>query len=548
MIEHLEIKNFALIENLSIDFSEGFNVITGETGAGKSIILGALGFLMGERADSGAIRTGSDEMIVNAVVSVPENHEIIPYLKERNIEPEDGQLIIKRIVRSNGKSAVYLQGQPITRAELTVVADSLIDMHGQSEHQSLLSVDKQRKIVDSFAQNENLLVKVSELNKKIAELKLQQEEIEKKIAEGKAQEDWLKFALEEIESAKIQIGEDEELKEKIAVIGQFETIYQHLSDCNEALKQAKSLMYDASVNATKAAKCDQSLNEFVSRIESSKIETEDIIQGINDYLSNVNYSEDAVNQMQDRLALLQKLKRKYGSTLEEVLKFAQDAYEKLDVCSNSELHLDKCREEIENCVSEYKKLSEELSLRRKKASSSLEKKIESVLKTLGMPNARFSINIDSDSERISANGFDTVSFMICANPGENLRQMKEIASGGELSRVMLALKTVLAKADSIQTQVFDEVDSGIGGSVALSLAQCIKDLSCEKQVIVITHLASVAAKAENHFVVSKSVENGRTYTHLVPVDGDLRVKEIARMLSGDEQDITLVHAKQLLGF
>lgn len=546
MIEHLEIKNFALIENLNVDFSEGFNVITGETGAGKSIILGALGFLMGERADSGAIRSGSDEMVVNAVVSIPQGHEILEYLKERDIEPEDGQIIIKRQVKTNGKSIVYVQGQPITRAELTVIADSLIDMHGQSEHQSLLSQDKQRKILDSFAKNTELVKNTAELYKQVTELEKKKEELEKELEEAKTQQDWLQFALEEIEGAKIQVGEDESLKEKISLVGQYETIFQNINSCNEALKQTRSLFYDASSYASKSAKCDNSLTEYVGRIESIRIEAEDILQSLESYISDVDYSEDAVNQMQERAALLQKLKRKYGQTLEQVLSFAQEAKRKLEDCSNSEELIAKCKAQLEKTLSEYRSCALLLSKRRAESALVLQKKIEGVLKTLGMPNAVFSIQVERQEDKVSANGFDTVAFMICPNPGENLRQMKEIASGGELSRVMLALKTVLAKEDSIQTQVFDEVDAGIGGAVALSLAGCISDLSKEKQVIVITHLASVAAKASRHFIVSKTVEDGRTYTHLKAADDSTRVSEIARMLSGDESEVSIEHARQLL--
>ena len=546
MLEHLEIKNFALIENLSIDFHEGFNVITGETGAGKSIILGALGLLMGEKADAGAIRTGADEITVNALISVPENHEIIPWLKERDVEPEDGAIIVKRLVRANGRSLITVQGQMFTRADLTYLADSLIDMHGQSEHQSLLLSDRQRKILDSYADDSVLLGRTAENYKNIVALKKQKEEILRQLEEGKRQEDYLSFALEEIESANIKDNEDEELKERVIMLGQYETIYENLNNCCEKLKEIKSLSYDACTYLSKAGKCDNSLADYVARLESSRIETEDIAQGLKDYIGSVDYSEDAINQMQERLSLLQKLKRKYGPTLFDVKVFASDAKEKLDICKNSELHLDKCDKELNNALSEYGKCASELSKKRTHAALELEKQIETTLRTLGMPNAVFSIRVESNEEKFSQNGNDSIVFMISANPGEDLKEMKEIASGGELSRVMLALKTVLAKADSIQTQVFDEVDSGIGGSVALNLANCIKSLSKDKQVIAITHLATIASKADSQFVVSKTVENGRTYSNLKQVEEDERVREIARMLSGDENNLTIEHAKALL--
>lgn len=546
MLEHLEIRNFALIENLSIDFSEGFNVITGETGAGKSIILGALGLLMGEKADTSAVRTGADEIVINAVVSVPEDHEILPWLAERGIYPEDGALFIKRTVKANGgRSLIYVQGQLFSRQDLCFLADSIIDMHGQSEHQSLLVSDKQRRILDSYAQNHDLLDCCAKSYHLIGSLEKQKEDILEALKEGQRQEDYLRFALDEITSADIKENEDEELKDRVKVLGQFESIYENITLCTERLRDMKSLYYDASSACTKAARCDSSLSDFTARIESSRIEAEDIAQGLRDYLGSVNYSEDVINSMQDRLAALQKLKRKYGPTLDDVQAFAQKAKETLDITQNSQDHLDSCEKALNNAKAQYEKESQKLSASRSKAAKELEKKIQLVLRTLGMPNADFRIQV-TDENKVSTIGRDRIDFMISANPGEPLKELKTIASGGELSRVMLALKTVLAKADSIQTQVFDEVDSGIGGSVALSLAKCIADLSKSKQVIAITHLASIASCADSQFVVSKSVSNGRTFTHLASVSGEDRVKEIARMLSGDESEVSLEHARKML--
>ncbi|MBQ7281147.1 MAG: DNA repair protein RecN, partial [Spirochaetales bacterium] len=297
-------------------------------------------------------------------------------------------------------------------------------------------------------------------------------------------------------------------------------------------------------SVSKASKVDSALSDFTARLESARIETEDIASGLKEYLSSVEYSEDAVNGMQDRLAALQKLKRKYGPTLNDVLTFAEKARETLDVTQNFEEHLNKCQKALDKAIHDYDAIAQKLSNARKKSAMTLQKSIEDVLRTLGMPNATFKIDISE--AKAGSHGSDLVSFMISANPGEPVKPIKEIASGGELSRVMLALKTVLSKADSIQTQVFDEVDSGIGGSVALSLARCIRDLSRTKQVIAITHLASIASIADTQMVVSKTVSGGRTFTHLRQVSGEDRVHEIARMLSGEESQVSLSHARNLL--
>ena len=545
MLEHLDIRNFALIENLSVDFSDGFNVITGETGSGKSIILGALGLLMGEKADTSAVRTGAEEIVVNAVLSVPEGHEILSWLKERDVEPEDGALYIRRTVKANGgRSLIHVQNQVFSRQDLCTLAESLIDMHGQSEHQSLLSVDRQRRILDSYAQNGALLPSCEQAYKKIGSLLRQKEELLASLEEGRRQADYLQFALDEIESAKVKVGEDEDLKERIRVLGQFESIFENISNCTDRLKEARAAVYDAVSSISRAAKSDSSLSDYVARLESARIETEDIAEALKEYLRSIEYSEDTVNSMQDRLALLQKLKRKYGPDLEGVISFAQKARQTLDVTENFQSHLDECEKALGEAQKQYGMYCAKLSDSRKKAASALQKSIEAVLRTLGMPNAMFSIDITEG--KTTSHGKDQIEFLISANPGEAQKALRDIASGGELSRVMLALKTVLSKEDEIQTQVFDEIDSGIGGSVAISLAKCIKDLSKTKQVIAITHLASIASLADSQMVVTKSVEQGRTFTHLKQVSGDERVREIARMLSGDESEVSLEHARRML--
>ena len=245
MLEHLEIRNFALIENLCVDFSEGFNVITGETGSGKSIILGALGLLMGEKADTSAVRTGTDEIIIDAVLSVPDGHEILPWLSERGVEPEDGAIYIRRTVKANGgRSLIHVQGQMFSRQDLCTLAESLIDMHGQSEHQSLLLNDRQRRILDSYSHNDALLNECADAFKLIGTLTRDKEDLERRLEEGRRQQDYLQFALEEIENAKPVPGEDEELKEKIRVLGQFESIYENVTLCTERLREVRTGIYD----------------------------------------------------------------------------------------------------------------------------------------------------------------------------------------------------------------------------------------------------------------------------------------------------------------
>ena len=358
MLEHLEIRNFALIENLCVDFSEGFNVITGETGSGKSIILGALGLLMGEKADTGAVRSGADEIVIDAVVSVPDGHEILPWLSERGVEPEDGVLYIRRTVKANGgRSLIHVQGQLFSRQDLGILAESLIDMHGQSEHQSLLVSDRQRRILDSYSHNDSLLSDCQEAFRLIGSLNHRKEELEKKLEEGRRQQDYLQFALEEIENARPVMGEDDELKDRIRILGQFESIYENVTLCSDRLKDVRTNIYDAISSVSRAAKVDSGLAGFTARLESARIETEDIASGLKDYLASVDYSQDSVNSMQDRLATLQKLKRKYGPTIADVLSFAENSRETLDMAQNSEEYLLKCTQDLEKAMRDYEAIA-----------------------------------------------------------------------------------------------------------------------------------------------------------------------------------------------
>ncbi len=549
MIENLEIRNFALIESLSIDLHPGFNVITGETGSGKSIILGALNLLLGEKADALSLRSGAPSLSVSAVFSIPEGHEILSWLADRGIEvdPDEREVVVRRIVKENGRSQIRIHDILCTREELRFFSDSLIDMHGQGEHQSLLSQENQRKILDSYAENAELIARTRLLAGKVASIRTEIENTREKSAEAQRNRDYLEFALTEIEKAAINDPlEDEDLKSKISRAGQVRNIYEDVNFTVEFLKNSRRELYNASSALGKAVKIDSALDSFVERLSSALIETEDISESLQEYLGSVTFSEAELDEMQARLATLQKMKRKYGSTLASVLEFAGKAREDLSLADGLDERLHDLEVSLAAAVAEYTDAARALTDSRSAAAATLQKDIERTLRELGMPSAVFRIDIQTDAERIQANGRDSVSFLFCANPGEDMKSLKNASSGGELSRIMLAIKTVLSASDSIQTQVFDEIDTGIGGSVAHSLASCIRRLAEKKQVLCVTHLASLAAAADSQFVVSKEVREGRTYTTVREVSGDERVAEIARMLSGDESAETVAHARKML--
>lgn len=551
MLERLEIKNFALIEDLHIDFGEGFNVISGETGAGKSIILGALNLLLGEKGDGQIVRSGCEETTVNAVFHLNPGNPLFGWLAEHGLEIEDETLLIRRTVKANGRGMIYVQGQPVTRADLSTMSDALIDMSGQHDHQSLLSRDRQRKVLDSFGDCSDELERYVEAYTLRERLKKEHIELAQRIAAGAREEDYLRFALEEITKVQPKAGEDDSLKDEIQLISQYEHIHENLTLVQDSLKGsgagdgALAGLHNATTAMARAAKGDPSLATYTARLESLRIECEDIHESIRDYLGGMTYSQERLDMLQDRLAKLQRLKKKYGPSLDEVLEYAAKTEETLRQTENGTEALNELEQKLEKAERDLSDRADTLSLKRRKAAQTLSKEIAGKLRHLGMNSVVFTIAVEP--HEYGPNGGDQVEFLISANPGEPTRPIREIASGGELSRIMLSIKTVLAENDDVETMVFDEVDAGIGGSVANAVGEQIQQLSRKRQVIAITHLASIAARADSQFVVAKQVEQGRTYTRIAPVAGDARIHEIARMLSGDsESDISLEHAKKLL--
>ncbi|MDD4572960.1 MAG: DNA repair protein RecN [Sphaerochaeta sp.] len=553
MLERLEIHHYALIDDVTINFGEGFTVITGETGAGKSIILGALGLLLGERSDTQAIRSGCDSATVSATFflgdSVPPIIE--SYLSENALSLDDGSLLLSRSVRSNGRSSASIQGRAATRSDLAMLGEELLDISAQRDHQSLLSPANQLLVLDAFGNCHQEKRSYQELYRELQDLEQERQQLKKRLQESEREAEFLKFAVDEITKADVQLGEDDTLAEQIRTISSFEQIYDSLSLATDLLHGSdggSSLLgslHQAGKQIGIASKSDPNLTDFHQRLESSSIELEDIYESLRDYLSVMSFSQIELDQLQGRLALLQRLKKKYGYSLEAMLAFKAESEEKLLQSEQGEDLLLDLEKRLQKTKAGMQKAADILSDVRKRAALTLQQEIEETLRTLGMKEALFTIDISEATPSI--NGADAIAFMICANPGLESRPIKDVASGGELSRIMLALKTTLSHHDRVGTLIFDEVDAGIGGSVALSVAKQLKRLSKSHQVLVITHLASIASQADAHLVVSKEVTEGMSFSHIQQVEGPRREQEIARMLSGDDSsEVSLVHAKQML--
>ena len=556
MLENISVKNIALIDSLFVEFENGLNVLSGETGAGKSILIGSLTLLLGGKTSTDLIRSGTDEAVVSGCFFIGNEHsEALKWLTEHGIEPEDNRILLRRNLKQNGRSNAWIQSTPVTRNELEDFTSLLVDIHGQHDHQSLFRIAEHRRFLDSFAGINNEVKMFTSLYAELAEKRTELENLnlsEKELAE---KQELLQFAIDEITKAKLKEDEKEELEAEEKRLNQFEKLFEALNTASQLFSDESgiiSLTKKAMHNLETAKNCDERLEDLSKRLETGYYELDDISSSIDSYLSKLIFNPERVEQVQERLSLIYKLTKKYGATIHDVLNYAQNAEEQLESLSKREAGKSELEQKIGILQSKLLKLGRILSEKRKEASSKLQKDVEEVLSNLGMPKTKFQVRVDTrlpEGNRLSANpyGFDDIEFMISPNAGEPLRPLAKIASGGKLSRVMLALKTVLAEGDEADTLIFDEIDTGIGGEVAVNVASHMKKLSKKKQILCITHLAVIASHADNHIKIEKNTIGQTTKTSAAAVSGKARLEEIARMLAGDElSEASLRHAEELL--
>ncbi len=575
MLEDLSIKNFALIDSINLEFKQGFTVLSGETGAGKSILIGALSFLLGGKAGVEQIRSGCQEASVTGTFLLPPKNELdqIPlkddeeprtarqWLLVHGIEIEDERVILRRYVRDNGKTAAWISGTPVTKNDIQNFSFFLVDIHGQHEHQSLMKVSEHRKFLDSYAglsakvlDFTSLFTELVEKRKTLAAMNTSDKEKNQKI-------DFLSFAIKEIEDAKLKADEDLELETEQAKLSSFEKLYTEVENINNILSGDETfgmieLCKKLRASSEKAYGFDNSLKELDSRIENIFYEISDLSEEIKTYSRSLVFDPERLTFVQERLSLIYNLKKKYASNINAPLKEVFDYLEKskieLDALENSFANLEVLEKETASLEKEVYRTAKEISAKRIEASSKMALSVEEILSTLGMKDAKFSVSIQEKPgteviQKCGPYGLDNIEFLISANPGSPLLPLAKIASGGELSRVMLALKTVFAANDYVPTMIFDEIDTGIGGEVAVSVGSHIKKLAKNRQIFCITHLASIAVYADNQIKIQKNVSNNMTSTLVTPVEGEQRVAEIARMLSGDSKsEQSLEHARAML--
>ena len=556
MIEQLVIRNYALIDNLTINFNDGFTVLSGETGAGKSIMIGALSAISGSKADSSVIRSGKDEAEVCATLDVSNNSEALAWLKEKEISCDDNFIQLRRKITANGRSSQFIQGSSVTKSELNELSSLLFDIHGQHEHQSLLSSNNQRKILDRYAGHEDKVLTLREKFLSLTEEKKRYSELNQNELDRAREMDYLEYAVNEINQAELQKGEEEELERELKVLDQFESLFNSLSSFIQNAAESKNGALAALRNGLKDLSAVSEINpdfqSFLQRAEDAFYELEDVTEQCKEYKATLQFDPDRINKCGERIQTINSLKKKFGPSIGEILKFRDEAVQKIIDLQNWESNKEELASVIKTHETEALKLASEISGTRKDKSRSLAGAITAQLVDLGMPNGVFEIRLGRKENEegkpvCGPAGFDSIDFMISLNKGEPLKELKSVASGGEISRIMLAVKTVLSGNDQIGAMIFDEIDSGIGGVVAAAVGDKIKQIACGKQIICITHLASIAVRADNHIKVEKKVLNGRTSTQIRKIADEDKVVEIARMLAGDsDEEASLRHARELL--
>ena len=550
MLLNLHIKNLALIEELEVDFKDGLNIMTGETGAGKSIIIGSIELALGGKVDRGFLREGTEESLVELLFSVSDNQA--KEIENLGIPVEDGEVILSR--RITGSRAVNkINGETHPASKLREVAAHLIDIHGLHEHQSLLQKKKQLEILDKFA-GDALYGPKAELKVSYQEYCRLKKELEESNSDSEARArelSFLTFEVEEIEEAALVPGEDEELEDAYKKLTHGRKIVDAVSEVSglcgyESYDSAGESIGKAFRTLCGVSAYDENLNGLCDQLGTIDSLLNDFTRDLADYMDSFDFSEERLSQIEDRLNLINKLKMKHGKTIEKILEVKAEKEERIEKLQNFDLYLEKLQSELAKAESQTEKLCAKISDIRKEAAAELSKKITEHWAELNFLEVRFEIQLEK-LEHYSANGYDESEYLIAVNVGESLKPLAKVASGGELSGVMLALKTVLADKDEVESIIFDEIDTGISGFTAGKVGVQLKKVAESRQVICVTHLAQIAAEADNHLLIEKSAENGRTYTKVRPLEYGERITEIARIMSGAELTENLYNsAKELI--
>lgn len=549
MLESIQVKNVALIDMAEVEFGEGLNILTGETGAGKSILLSSVQLALGAKADKGLIRTGAE--FASVTLTFLPDDEQKERLKDLDIDCEDDILVLQRRIYPN-KSVCKINGENVILKTMQSVAQLLIDIHGQREHQAILKADVQEEMLDSYAMDEisGDLQRIRELYRDYKKLKLQYEELANQDTDYTRELDFARFELDEIEKAELTEGEDEKLQEQYERLSNAKKIQDSVGSVQEILGgQNNSLLNEMSMalrTLLPVRDYDEELADAYTQLSDVEMVLQDCIHSLDRYLDHFEMDASDLQRISDRLNLINHLKDKYGSHMEDIFQYAQTLSEKISRMENREQTLVSLQNQMEELLSSYDELSQSLYEKRKKACMELSEKMTQAMVDLNFEQCRFEVFCEHDKEHRKKNGCDSIAFMISLNPGEPLKPLANVASGGELSRIMLAVKTIFADKDRTGTLVFDEIDSGISGKTAWKVSEKLAVLRKEHQVICITHLPQIAAMADCHFCIRKSTTDNRTSTSVHRLTEEESITEIGRLLGTDElTDAVLQNAAEM---
>ena len=544
----LRIKNLALVEALEWQIRSGFIAVTGETGAGKSIIIGALQLLLGERADKSLIRTGADLCTVEAVFSGRDLQKLNPQLSEAGIEPCDGDLIIKRTFSGTAGTRQFINGSPTTLSILKNLGNELVDLHGPHDHQSLLSPETQLSLLDSFAHAEEQLDRYRKHYRQLQALLAAHAALNTAETAREQELDLLRHQITEIRSANLVADEEEEIEKRYKLTSNSKRLIELASTIANKLSETDNSVLSQLAETQRLLRelerIDGSVTQFSSAHAASVVELSEIARGLSAYAEKLDLDPQQLAGLEQRVSLFETLKRKYGGSIAEVIAFGERAAERMRKIEGRDTELERLAKEIENVRAQMNRAGEVLRKLRAKAAPKLSENIRRNLRDLGFRQSEFEAKLSALDEP-RPNGFDSVELLFSPNPGEPLKPLRAIASSGEISRLMLAIKSALAAHDAIPLLVFDEIDTNVGGEIAHAVGAKMQTLGRGHQVICITHLPQVAATASSHFVVTKDVMRGRTFSNLHEVAGKARQEEIARMLGGKSES-ALKHAASLL--
>lgn len=552
MICRLCIRDFAVIDELDVEFGSGLNLLTGETGAGKSIIVDAISIALGERADTETVRSGRDLAIIEAVLEVGNSPEALRILEDAGLSPEDGSIIVSREVSRTGKSQCRINGRPVAVSLLKEITDRLVDTHGQHEHQFLLRADRHLEVLDAWCGQEVLSLRdrVADCYSELRRLKGELKQLQNDERDRARNIDLYQFQVQEIANARLTPGEEEELIADRTRLANAEKLHAAASAAFELLGEGDRCSADTLGEAVMAlqglAEVDTQLQPMIESLQAALYQVQDGARELRAYRDGIEFNPDRLQEINERLDLIRTLKKKYGETIEEVIGYGDELRDKLELLTHSEERTGELQAEIESLEAKVMADARQLSALRLKGGSAFVKSVVKELASLGMPSAV--LEVSRRAHELDSSGIDSIEFLVSANPGEPPRPLARIASGGEISRIMLAIKSVMAAVDSMPTLIFDEIDVGVGGRTAAVIGDKLNSLAQNSQVLCVTHLPQIACSPGRHFAIEKQSHEGRTVVRVRELSDEERVTELARMLGGAApSDTAIQHAREMLG-